>query len=128
MGDPEIKRRKTFTVRLTKFELLHLRDLFMVVLPPEMKETLSQRLAQSQDRLLVESRLWQKLARACREAELPMDDNAPDFVVAASGASPIGVFELAHEPAVLEEKKDKIFSDEHRKNTSKSKRHRDDNV
>lgn len=101
MGDPEIKRRKTFTVRLTKFELLHLRDLFAVVLPPDMKETLSQRLAASQDRLLVEARLWQKVARVCHEAELPMDDDAPDFVVAASGAPPVSVFELAHEPAAL---------------------------
>lgn len=103
MGDPEIKRRKTFTLRLTKFELLHLRDLFSVVLPPEMKETLSARLAQSQDRSLVEAKLWQKLARVCHEAELPMDDDAPDFVVAASGSPPVGVFELAHEPAGGEE-------------------------
>ncbi len=102
MSEPEIKRRKTFTVRLTKFELLHLRDLFSVVLPPEMKETLSIRLAQSQDRLLVEAKLWQKLVRACTEAELPMGDDAPDFVVAAAGAPPIGVFELAHEPLAPE--------------------------
>lgn len=99
MGDPPIKTRKTFPVRLTKFELLHIRDLFSVVLPSEMRETVSQRLAQSQDRTLVEARLWQKLARVCHEAGLPMDDDAPDFVVAASGAPPIGVFELAHEPA-----------------------------
>lgn len=99
MGETEIKRRKTFNVRLTRFELLHLRDLFSVVLPPEMKDTLSQRLALSQDRALVEANLWQKLTRACREAELPMGDDAPDFVVAASGAPPVSVFELAHEPS-----------------------------
>jgi hypothetical protein len=99
MSEKEIKRRKTFVVRLTKFELLHLRDLFSVALPPEMKETLSQRLAQSQERVLVESKLWQKLVLACSEAGLPMGDDAPDFVVSASGAPPIGVFELAHEPA-----------------------------
>lgn len=99
MADPEIKRRKTFTVRLTKFELLHLRDLFAVMLPPDLKETLSQRLAASQDRLLVEAKLWQKIARVCHEAELPMDDDAPDFVVAAAAAPPISVFELAHQPA-----------------------------
>ena len=116
MGDPEIKRRKTFTVRLTKFELLHLRDLFSVLLPSEMKETLSARLAQSQDRALVEAKLWQKLVRVCNEAELPMDDDAPDFVVAASGAPPIGVFELAHEPSAPVEEEEEggtdIFEDE----------------
>lgn len=98
MGDPEIKKRKTFNVRLTRFELLHLRDLFSVALPPDMKETLSQRLAQTQDRLLVEAKLWQKLVRVCNEAELPMDDDAPDFVVAAASAPAISVFELAQEP------------------------------
>ena len=99
MSDVPIKQRKTFNIRLTKFELLHLRDLFSVSLPPEMKDTLSQRLAQSQDRTLVEARLWQKLARVCIESGLPMDDDAPDFVVSASGAPAIGVFELAHEPS-----------------------------
>lgn len=115
MSEPEVKRRKTFTIRLTKFELIHIRDLFSVTLPPEMKDTLSQRLAQSQDRALVESKLWQKLARACLEAELPMDDDAPDFVVAASGAPPIGVFELAHEPSEdddEEEESTDIFEEE----------------
>lgn len=115
MGDPDIKRRKTFTVRLTKFELIHLRDLFSVLLPSEMKETLSQRLAQSQDRALVEAKLWQKLARVCHEADLPMDDDAPDFVVAAAAAPPVGVFELAHEPAPPVEEEEEgtdIFEEE----------------
>lgn len=98
MGDTPIKQCKTFTLRLTKFELLHLRDLFSVMLPPEMKETLSQRLAQSQDRALIEAKLWQKLAQACRQVGLPMDDDAPDFVVAASASPPVSIFELAHEP------------------------------
>lgn len=99
MNPPEIKRRKTFSLRLNRFELLHLRDLFGVALPPDMKQTLSQALAASQDRTLVESKLWQKIAAACTEAELPMGDDAPDFVVAASAAPPVGVFELAHDPA-----------------------------
>jgi hypothetical protein len=103
MSDPKIKQRRTFTVRLTKFELLHLRDLFGIVFPQEMKTTVSQALAQSQDRVLIEAKLWQKLAKACYEAELPMDDDAPDFVCAAAGAPPIGIFELAQEPAQEED-------------------------
>ena len=98
MNPPEIKKRKTFSLRLNKFELLHLRDLFGVVMPPELKVTLSQALATSQDRSMVESKLWQKVAKACEEAELPMGDDAPDFVVAASAAPPVGIFELAHDP------------------------------
>ena len=105
-NQPEIKRRKTFPLRLNKFELLHLRDLFGVMLPPELKTTLSQQLALSQDRALIEAKLWQKLAALCAEAELPMGDDAPDFVVAAAGAPPVGVFELAHEPNAEEESED----------------------
>ncbi len=99
MNDPEIKRKKTFNVRLTKHELIHLRDLFAVMLPPEMKDTLSQRLALSQGRTLVEAQLWQKLARACGEAELPLDDDAPDFVISTAGVPPITVFEVSNDPS-----------------------------
>ena len=98
MNEPEIAQRKTAMLRLTRYELLHLRDLFAVLLPPEMKDTLSQRLALTLDRTLVEARLWQKLARACDEMGLPTGDAAPDFVVAAATAPAIGVFELAHDP------------------------------
>lgn len=103
MSDPEIKRKKTFNVRLTRYELVHLRDMFGVMLPPEMKETLSQRLAQTQGRPLIESQLWQKLARACEEAELPLGDDAPDFVISTAGVPPISVFEVSHDPSPRDE-------------------------
>jgi|SRR6478752_9666519 len=99
MSDPEIKRKKTFNVRLTRYELLHIRDLFAIMLPPDMKETLSQRLAQTQDRSLVEAQLWQKVVRACEEAELPLGDDAPDFVVTAASSPPVSVFEVAQNPS-----------------------------
>lgn len=95
---PPIKKRQTFPLRLTKFEVLHLRDVMSVLISPEMKETVSQRLAASQDRVLVEARLWQKLVVACEAAGLPLGDDAPDFIVAASGPPPVGIFELAHDP------------------------------
>lgn len=96
--EPEIKQKTTFNVKLTKFELLHLRDLFGTTLAPDMIKTVSQALAVSQDRVLIEAKLWQKLASACTEAGLPMNEDAPDFVVAPSGAPPMGVFELSSEP------------------------------
>lgn len=98
MKDPKIKKRKTYTLKLTKFELLHLRDLFSVSLPPALEVTLSQALATQQERVLVETKLWTKLSAACKEAKVPLGDNAPDFIVAASAAPSIGVFELAHDP------------------------------
>ena len=104
--EPEIKQKTTFNVKLTKFELLHLRDLFGTTLAPDMKQTVSQCLATSQDRVLIEAKLWQKLASACSEAGLPMNEDAPDFVVAPSGAPPMGVFELSSDPQVGEQQDD----------------------
>ena len=98
MSKPEIKRRKTYQLRLTRFDLLHLRDLMSVCLPPEGKQTISGALAALENRQLIESLLWKKIAEACREAELPIDDEAPDYVVAPSGVPPMGVFQLASEP------------------------------
>ena len=108
MGENQNKQRKTFTLRVTKAELLHLRDLFSILLPLEMKETVSHRLAHLQDRILVEAKLWQKVVVVCQEAQVPLDDDAPDFVVAASAAPPVSVFELAadsetDENGILEE-------------------------
>lgn len=96
--EKQLKKRKTFTLRLTKFELIHLRDLFSVSLPMDLKKTVSQALAEAEDRVFVETRMWNKVATACKEAELPLDDDAPDFVCAASSAPPVSVFRLAQEP------------------------------
>lgn len=95
----EIKRRKTYGLRLTKFELLHLRDLFSVLLPPEGQRTMSQALAELESRTLVESVLWKKVSTACVEAGLPMDDDAPDYVVAPASPPPMSVFQLSSDPA-----------------------------
>jgi len=98
MEQPVVRTKKTFPLRLTRFELLHLRDLFSVLLASDASQTVSQALAAVEDRRLVEARLWQKLVGSCREADLPVDEDAPDFVVAASQAPPVGVFKLAEEP------------------------------
>lgn len=114
--EPEIKQKTTFNVKLTKFELLHLRDLFGTTLAPDMKQTVSQCLAISQDRVLIEAKLWQKLATSCTEAGLPMNEDAPDFVVAPSGAPPMGVFELSSDPQVGQQEEGEdvgnLFDDE----------------
>lgn len=89
--------QKTFLVRLTRPELEHIRDLFSVILPTEMKDTISQKLATLKGCSLIEAKLWQKLVKACNDASLPLDDEAPDFVVTAISTPPIGVFELSKE-------------------------------
>ena len=66
---------------------------------PKAEQTVSQALAEAEERTLIESRLWQRIVAACREANLPMDEEAPDFVCAAIVPTPtVGVFRLAHEP------------------------------
>jgi hypothetical protein len=94
----DVKKRKTYELRLTKFELLHLRDVLSVALPPDAKKTLSQALAELENRLLVESTLWNKLVDACEEADLPVGDEAPDYVIAPNAPPSLSVFQLASEP------------------------------
>ena len=101
-----LKKRKTHDLRLTKFELLHLRDLFSVVLPPEGRKTVSQSLAELENRILIESFLWNKIATACETAGVPLDDDAPDYVLAPAGPPPISVFHLATEPESEEEEQE----------------------
>jgi len=93
----DLKPKKNFSLRLSKQELVHLRDLFGVLLPPDMRSTISQSLASSQERPLVESKLWGKIISLCNEAEIPMGDDAPDFVVTISGPPQLGVFEMISE-------------------------------
>lgn len=100
---PPVKKRKTYDLRLTKFELLHLRDLFSVVLPPEGKKTLSQALAELENRSMIESLLWNKISNVCQQAELPVDQDAPDYVVAPAAPPPLTVFQLASEPDLVSE-------------------------
>lgn len=90
--------QKTSTLRLTPYEVLHLRDLFSILLPTEARQTASQALAATEDRPMVEARLWQKVLAACAEVGIPTGDDAPDFVAAASSSPPVGIFRLATEP------------------------------
>ena len=101
MSDKEekIKRHKTYTLRMTKFELLHLRDLFSVAFPPDGAKTVSKALADLEERSLVESVLWKKVGELCVEANLPLDTEAPDYMVAPSAPPPMGVYMLAHDPS-----------------------------
>jgi hypothetical protein len=98
MSKINVKRRKTYDLRLTKFELLHLRDLFGILLPPDAKQTMSQALAELENRSLVETMLWKKIAIACESADLPMGDDAPDYVAAPASPPPISVFQLSSDP------------------------------
>ena len=85
---------KTYELALNAEELLHLRDLFGVHLPPDMSQTVSQFLANTEGRALHEAKLWDKLSKLCERANVPLDDEAPDYVIAPTGPTPMGVYRL----------------------------------
>lgn len=101
--EPEITRVQTFVLKLTKYELLHLRDLFNIQLPPQMQQTVSQALAHAEDRVYIETKLWNKVSAACMEANLPMEESAPDFVVTTAGPPPVSVFRIPSEDSSVVE-------------------------
>jgi hypothetical protein len=94
----ETKGIESFPVNFTKLELVHLRDLFSIVLPVAMNSTVSQRLAQAEGRPMIEALLWQKLVTACEAADIALNDDAPDYVVGPASTPEISVFPMAHDP------------------------------
>jgi len=102
MSKEKIKKRKTYDLRLTRTELAHLRDLFSVVLPPDTKKTISQHLAELEDRVYVEDKLWTKISELLVTAEIPNGDEAPDFIVAPIAPPPMGVFPLSVDDVEVE--------------------------
>ena len=94
----EIKKTKTYEIKLTKFELLHLRDLFSIMMPPHAKKTVSQGLAEIENRSHVEQMLWNKISESCEEAGLPLADEAPDYIIAPTTTPSLGVFQISSDP------------------------------
>lgn len=86
--------RRTVLVKLTQAELVHIRDLFGILLPPAATQTLSQALAECKGRAIVEACLWRKLSKAAAAAGVPLGDDAPDFAVSISSVPSIGVFQI----------------------------------
>ena len=95
--DPVEQGNPVLDLQLTRLELVHFRDLFSVVLPPEAKQTLSQALAFVEGRALEEARLWHKVSALCSATGLAVDAAAPDFIVVPTSAPPMGVFRLAND-------------------------------
>ena len=93
----KIKRQKTFDLTLTKLELLHIRDLFSVLLPPDGNQTMSKALAELEGRRLVETMLWEKVSKLCEDADLPLADEAPDYILAPVSTPAIGIFHINHD-------------------------------
>lgn len=95
--NPKVHRQKTFDLTMTKHELLHLRDLMSLMLPPNGEKTVSQVLAELENRNLIESLLWDKVTKLCSNANLPLNNEAPDYIVAPIGPPPMGIFHVNHD-------------------------------
>ena len=93
----KVRRQQVFEASFTKLELLHLRDVMSVLLPPSGEKTMSQALAELEDRSMIESMLWSKLTKLCAQAKLPLEGEAPDYVIAPTAAPPMGVFHINHD-------------------------------
>lgn len=91
---PKVRRQKVYDLSLTKLELLHVRDLMSMLLPPNGEKTISQSLAELENRGLIETRLWGKVSSLCQEASLPLNDEAPDYIVAPNAPPPMSVFHI----------------------------------
>jgi len=98
-----LKPKKTFTLKLSLPELVHIRDLFSISLPVDLKTTVSQSLAASQGRQIVETKLWNKLVSLCTEGEIPLNEEAPDFIITVTAPPELGVFEVATDYVQQEE-------------------------
>jgi hypothetical protein len=81
------------SLRLSREELMHIRDLFSVLVQPS--KTISQALAQSSKTSSPESELvlWKKIMTACQDAKIPLGNAAPDFAVAMTEIPQLDVFQ-----------------------------------
>jgi hypothetical protein len=98
--DIAVKRQKLYSLKLSMPELVHLRDLFGVLLPPSFDQTVSQRLAASNGAQAFEAKLWKKIHRVCCSANIPTDDSAPDYIVTAAAQPELDIYPLNLEQLV----------------------------
>jgi len=83
------------TLSVTTEELGLLRDLMSILLPPDGEYTVATTLAEMTERSQYEKSLWAKLWKACEAANLPVGENAPDFMVAQTMG--LGIYQVAKE-------------------------------
>jgi adenosylmethionine-8-amino-7-oxononanoate aminotransferase len=78
-------------LNLTNAELEHLNELFSVILPSEKGVTVSEELAQTCSRVVVEQKLWEKIKKLCDKQGIVTGDDSPDYAVVPVGPPPMGL-------------------------------------
>ena len=97
------KRLAKFDLRLTRPELLHLRDLLSVSLPgADGPQTVSSTLSATEGREHADESLWEKISEACKLAKIALEDDAPDYVIAPVASPPMSVFRLQDDEDLVE--------------------------
>ena len=91
-NEETIKIIKTKNLQLTTLELIHLRDLFSIILPGG--NSVSKLLAEVEQRSIVDDTLWNKIENLCVESSLPIGNSAPDYVVGLLQTPPLGVIPI----------------------------------
>lgn len=95
-------KQRLFDLRLTVHELTHVRDLLSVLLPPTGTHTISEALAAVNDKTFIETKLWQKVASLCKEADIATAEDAPDYVVVPIAPPTLGVLPVQSDGTVDE--------------------------
>jgi len=72
---------KSITLKLTSNELVHVRDLFSILMPQNYVLTLSESLATQNDTEKLENKLWTKIYNLCKCNNISIDKDADDFAV-----------------------------------------------
>ena len=101
-----VKKVITKTMVLTLGELIHLRDLMSISLPPAMETTISQNLAQLESRMFAETSLWKKVVDLCKESDVSIESAAPNYTIAPVGLPELRVFPLESGDGMTEEEVD----------------------
>lgn len=94
----EQRTKQLFDLRLTIYELIHIRDLFGIKMPSTLESTISQMLAQYENRSYIEANLWTKISTLCDSANIALGDESPDFTIAIAAPPELKVVEIAPDP------------------------------
>ncbi len=89
-----VKRIKTSSLQLTMHELVHIRDLMTIMLPPYGSRTVSASLADAEGRSCIDGSLWKKVSDLCELAGVPTGTSAPDYVISIVEAPTLSVIPI----------------------------------
>lgn len=98
-GNNEDTQVDTFVLTLARSELVHLRNLMSVMLPPRGEETVSQQLAVVSGFPFTDASLWRKVAAACEAAGVKTGDSAPDYGLAPAALPTLEIVQVNNIPA-----------------------------